>query len=184
MVNQCIDNAIKELFEHVHAPSLAHGDRQRFYAVVEEVLREFPRAMVLGEDFEEEEEENASNAKKKTKKEEGSREVGEYRGELRWREDPRNVLALCRLWQELPKAFNEAEGEEDVATTTRDHAVFVVNCEEVYDIVAAYFPISFKPPQNDSVKITREELASELKAAMTATNCYAPLRFRTCWKAW
>ena len=177
MVNQCIDNAIKELFEHVHAPSLAHGDRQRFYAVVEEVLREFPRAMVLGGDFEEEEEEeNASNAKEedeKRKKAVGRLEsiVANCDGER----DPRNVLALCRLWQELPKAFNEAEGEEDVvATNTTTAQVFVANCEEVYDIVAAYFPISFKPPQNDSVKITREELASELKAAMTATNCYAP----------
>ena len=176
MVNQCIDNAIKELFEHVHAPSLAHGDRQRFYAVVEEVLREFPRAMVLGGDFEEEEEEeNASNAKEedeKRKKAVGRLEniVANCDGER----DPRNVLALCRLWQELPKAFNEAEGEEDVVATTTTAQVFVANCEEVYDVVAAYFPISFKPPQNDSVKITREELASGLKAAMTATNCYAP----------
>ena len=177
MVNQCIDNAIKELFEHVHAPSLAHGDRQRFYAVVEEVLREFPRAMVLGGDFEEEEE-NASNAKEedeKRKKAVGRLEsiVANCDGER----DPRNVLALCRLWQELPKAFNEAEGEEDVVATTTTSTtaqVFVANCEEVYDVVAAYFPISFKPPQNDSVKITREELASGLKAAMTATNCYAP----------
>ena len=63
--------------------------------------------------------------------------------------DPRNVLALCRLWRELPKAFNEAEEDvvdaADSTTTTTSAQAFVANCEEVYDVVAAYFPISFKP---------------------------------------
>ena len=66
MVNQCIDNAIKELFEHVHAPSLAHGDR--------EILRGRGGGVEGVSEGDgarrhfEEEEENASNAKKKTKK--------------------------------------------------------------------------------------------------------------------
>ena len=37
MINQCIDGSIK-LFEHVHAPSLAHRDRQKVYAVLEELF--------------------------------------------------------------------------------------------------------------------------------------------------
>jgi len=181
MINQCIDNAIKEMFEHVHAPSLAHRDRQKVYALLEELLREFPRAMVLGGDFDDDDDEaeennavSANEEDEKRRKAVGRLEsiVANCDGER----DPRNVLALCRLWQELPKAFNEAEeGFTDATdTTTTSAQAFVANCEEVYDVVAAYFPISFKPPQNDSVKITREELATGLRIAMTATNCYAP----------
>ena len=62
MINQCIDNAIKEMFEHVHAPSLAHRDRQKVYALLEELLREFPRAMVLGGDFDGDDEAEENNA--------------------------------------------------------------------------------------------------------------------------
>ena len=184
MINQCIDGSIKELFEHVHAPSLAHRDRQKVYAVLEELLREFPRATVLGGDFDDDDDggsKNKNNISANERDEKKKKAVGRLESIVAncdGERDPRNVLALCRLWRELPKAFNEAEEDvvdaEDSTTTTTSAQAFVANCEEVYDVVAAYFPISFKPPQNDSVKITREELASGLRIAMTATNCYAP----------
>ncbi len=184
MINQCIDGSIKELFEHVHAPSLAHRDRQKVYAVLEELLREFPRATVLGGDFDDDDDggsKNKNNISANEEDEKKKKAVGRLESIVAncdGERDPRNVLALCRLWRELPKAFNEAEEDvvdaADSTTTTTSAQAFVANCEEVYDVVAAYFPISFKPPQNDSVKITREELASGLRIAMTATNCYAP----------
>ena len=184
MINQCIDGSIKELFEHVHAPSLAHRDRQKVYAVLEELLREFPRATVLGGDFDDDDDggsKNKNNISANERDEKKKKAVGRLESIVAncdGERDPRNVLALCRLWRELPKAFNEAEEDvvdaADSTTTTTSAQAFVANCEEVYDVVAAYFPISFKPPQNDSVKITREELASGLRIAMTATNCYAP----------
>ena len=104
--------------------------------------------------------------------------LDEYRGELRWREGSKKRIGVVSVVvQELPKAFNEAEGEEDVVATTTTSTTALCSWPTVRKSTTSsrrIFPISFKPPQNDSVKITREELASGLKAAMTATNCYAP----------
>ena len=171
-VIECIDNVCEELFEQVHAPALAHRERQKVYNLLAELLRTFPEGVVLGV-------EQSVDVRRKKAVSRLERIVANCDGER----DPRNVLALCQLWRELPKAFNEADRnhyDKNKMNASNDEnfqsvsaQAFVANCEEVYDIVAAYFPISFKPPQNDSVKITREELASGLRSAMTATNCYA-----------
>ena len=41
-------------------------------------------------------------------------------------------------------------------------AAFASAAEELYDVVAAYFPVSFRPPANDRVLVTHEQLAATL----------------------
>jgi len=49
--------------------------------------------------------------------------------------DPRNVLLVCELWALLPHAFCGA------GTATPAHAAaFAAAAEELYDVVAMYFP--------------------------------------------
>jgi len=45
---------------------------------------------------------------------------------------------------------------------------------ELVDVLAAYFPIAFKPPPNDPHGITREGLAAGLAAALAASPALAP----------
>ena len=97
--------------------------------------------------------------------------------------DPRNVLLLCELWTALPRAFcgdgrersgrrrAAAAGEQKVA---KRRAAFASAAEELYDVVAAYFPVSFRPPPGDSVRVTREQLAATLRGAMCASGDFAP----------
>ena len=93
---------------------------------------------------------NNISANERGEKKKKAWEIGEHPANCDRERDPRNVLALCRLWRELPKAFNEAEEDvvdaADSTTTTTSAQAFVANCEEVYDVVGD-FPISFKPPQ-------------------------------------
>lgn len=46
--------------------------------------------------------------------------------------------------------------------------------EELFDVTAAYFPVSFTPPPNDPHRITRAQLAADLEATLTATPLFAP----------
>ncbi len=49
------------------------------------------------------------------------------------------------------------------------------NCEELFDVVACYFPISFTPPPNNVHGITREDLAGALQTTLTCTTLFTPL---------
>lgn len=49
------------------------------------------------------------------------------------------------------------------------------NLEELFDVVACYFPISFSPPPNNVHGITRQDLADALEGTLTCTPLFAPL---------
>lgn len=49
------------------------------------------------------------------------------------------------------------------------------NCEELFDVVSCYFPISFTPPPDSVHGITRADLGNALQATLTCTACFAPL---------
>lgn len=49
------------------------------------------------------------------------------------------------------------------------------NYEELFDVVACYFPISFTPPPNNVHGITREDLAGALQTTLTCTPLFTPL---------
>lgn len=49
------------------------------------------------------------------------------------------------------------------------------NKEELFDVIACYFPISFSPPPNNVHGITRQDLAAALQDALTCTPLFAPL---------
>ena len=91
-----------------------------------------------------------------------ARVVSAFDGE----KDPRCVLGLCEAWTLMPRAF-ELAGEEY-------KAAYEENAEELYDVAASYFPVSFKPPRGDSVKISRRQLAEAVERAMTASPSFAP----------
>lgn len=91
-----------------------------------------------------------------------ARIIGAFDGE----KDPRCVLGLCEVWTLLPGAFERfGEGGK---------AVYEENAEELYDVAASYFPVSFKPPRGDSIKISRRQLAEAVERAMTASPTFAP----------
>ena len=45
--------------------------------------------------------------------------------------------------------------------------------DELFDIVACYFPISFTPPPDSPHQITRAQLTGELEATLTASPLFA-----------
>ena len=100
--------------------------------------------------------------------------------------DPRNVLLVCELWALLPHAFCGAQDTPEAeaapglsvppgpAHSPKHRAAFAAAAEELYDVVAAYFPVSFRPPPGDTVRVTHEQLAATLRGAMCASASYAP----------
>ena len=48
------------------------------------------------------------------------------------------------------------------------------NKEELFDVIACYFPISFSPPPNNVHGIARQDLAAALQHALTCTPLFAP----------
>ena len=49
------------------------------------------------------------------------------------------------------------------------------NYEELFDVVACYFPVSFTPPPTNVHGITREDLAGALQTTLTCTTLFASL---------
>ena len=76
----------------------------------------------------------------------------------------------------MPRAFCGAEGDDARALSKLDahRAAFAAAAETLYDVVAAYFPVSFRPPPGDVVRVTHEQLAATLRGAMCASSAYAP----------
>ena len=162
------------LFEAVHVPSLAQADRRRSYEMLVALIRHpdasSPAGPPLGSCSPAEQIESL---------------VAACDGE----KDPRNVLLVCELWKHIPAAFcgesetlrrtefrdseNHSE-RESLRPSDAHRAAFAAAAEELYDVVAAYFPVSFRPPPGDTIKVTHEQLASTLRDAMCASPVYAP----------
>eukprot|EP01018_Ginkgo_biloba_P001984 Gb_13638 [translate_table: standard] len=76
--------------------------------------------------------------------------------------DPRCLLLAFHIVELVVRLFPDAEGP-------------VGNCtEDLFDIISRYFPISFTPPPNDSLGITREDLSRALMGAFTSSPLFAP----------
>ena len=167
------DNATEmadRFFDAVHVPSLVQADRQRSYQFLL-ALVSHPAAAADGPPL------GSANPAEQIES-----VVAACDGE----KDPRNVLLLCELWTALPRAFcgdtaggaiagpSKTVKTDDTAGVAKRRAAFASAAEELYDVVAAYFPVSFRPPPGDSVRVTREQLAATLRGAMCASGDFAP----------
>lgn len=79
--------------------------------------------------------------------------------------DPRCLLASFSCVRLAAAAYQQP----DV-----DAAPLEMGAEELVDVLAAYFPVSFKPPPNDQHRITRQDLAAELEKTLTCCPAFAP----------
>ena len=146
-----------KFFNAVHVPSLVQADRQRSYELLA-ALVSHPESTQLATEGE-----NDSALGPPlgymTPAEQLESIVAACDGE----KDPRNVLLVCELWALLPRAFcgaargpDESEPAADAtapaalvttpAYSAEHRAAFAAAAEELYDVVAAYFPVSFRPP--------------------------------------
>lgn len=76
--------------------------------------------------------------------------------------DPRCLLLAFHIVQLLVHIFPDPEGP-------------LASCaEDLFDIISRYFPISFNPPPNDSLGITREDLSRALLGAFMSSPLFAP----------
>lgn len=75
--------------------------------------------------------------------------------------DPRNLMIVFSI---LPVIMTEFEYSE--AQTT-----------ELWDAVAKYFPITFRPKPNDPIGITADDLKQKLRGCISSTSAFAPLAF-------
>jgi DNA repair/transcription protein MET18/MMS19 len=149
-----------KLFEAVHVPSLVQGDRFRSYEMLLALCSHpgsaSPKGPPLGSQSPQEQLEQL---------------IASCDGE----KDPRNVLLVCELWKHVPLAFCGSAGARAESAPSQQHKdAFKNAAEELYDVVAAYFPVSFRPPPGDAIKVTHDELASTLRDAMCASPTYAP----------
>ena len=145
-----IEAMARGLFVECDAQSLRQSDREACGRLAIEMLRgEHRGACVRGAG-----DGDASEAL--------ARIIGAFDGE----KDPRCVLGLCEVWTLLPAAFD--------AFGARGTEVYAENAEELYDVAASYFPVSFKPPRGDSIKISRRQLAEAVERAMCASPTFAP----------
>ncbi|PRP88423.1 hypothetical protein PROFUN_03337 [Planoprotostelium fungivorum] len=71
--------------------------------------------------------------------------------------DPRNLLIVFRLVPIIINLFP-------------DYTRF---SEELFEVVSCYFPITFKPKSNDPAAISREDLITSLRNAMTSSPAFA-----------
>ena len=80
--------------------------------------------------------------------------------------DPRNLLVCFDLTHFMLVTFMTPQSDFCKET---DHAVFDQLLESFFDEIACYFPINFKPPKNDTHKITPQQLQELLGKCMLAT---------------
>ena len=155
-------------FEAVHVPSLVQADRQRSYGLIAALLtyQDTAAAAAAGDSTNEDGPSRGAGPPLGSCSPEEQLEtiVAACDGE----KDPRNVLLVCELWAMLPGAFCGPGSPPGHRTS------FNAAAEELYDVVAAYFPVSFRPPPGDTVRITHEQLAATLRGAMSASPSYAP----------
>ncbi|KAL3149263.1 hypothetical protein ABBQ32_002080 [Trebouxia sp. C0010 RCD-2024] len=84
--------------------------------------------------------------------------------------DPRCLMLSFQLAQQTVRIYEQAAPQVCAAQHSLD-----ANKEELVDVVACYFPISFSPPPNNVHGITRQDLAAALQDALTCTPLFAPL---------
>ena len=87
-------------------------------------------------------------------------------------------------WYVNPAAAKHAFADPAMPATPAEPAVLLQvasaksslddNKEELFDVIACYFPISFSPPPNNVHGITRQDLAAALQHALTCTPLFAP----------
>lgn len=161
-------------FDAVHVPSLVQADRQRGYELLLALLHHPSASDPDGQ--------GPPLGAHLTPAEQLETIVAACDGE----KDPRNVILVCDIWSTLPRAFcgpAEESSRDDLdldgvptgVPSDAHRAAFAAAAEELYDVVAAYFPVSFRPPPNAPPgSITRERLAATLRGAMCASAAYAP----------
>ena len=137
------------VFVGCEVQSLSQADRERALDVAVRVLRANGPAAVRGA--------GEGDAEKAC-----AAIIAAFDGE----KDPRCVLLLCDAWELLPGAFH-ACGADGIDA-------YAANSEELYDVAASYFPVSFTPPRGDAIKITRRQLAEAVERAMCASATFAP----------
>ena len=145
-----VETIARGLFVECDVQSLKQSDREACYGLALELLRGEHRGRA------------ARGAGEGDANDALLRIIGTFDGE----KDPRCVLGLCEAWTLLPGAF-EAFGDGGVEA-------YEANAEELYDVAASYFPVSFKPPRGDAIKISRRQLAEAVERAMTASPTFAP----------
>lgn len=75
--------------------------------------------------------------------------------------DPRNLMIVFSI---LPTIMAEFEYEDKQNTA-------------LWDAVARYFPITFRPKPNDPIGITADDLKLKLRGCIASTSSFAPLAF-------
>ena len=145
-----VETIARGVFVECDVQSLKQSDREACYGLALELLRGEHRGRA------------ARGAGEGDANDALLRIIGTFDGE----KDPRCVLGLCEAWTLLPGAF-EAFGDGGVEA-------YEANAEELYDVAASYFPVSFKPPRGDAIKISRRQLAEAVERAMTASPTFAP----------
>ncbi|KAL0023064.1 hypothetical protein WJX79_007041 [Trebouxia sp. C0005] len=83
--------------------------------------------------------------------------------------DPRCLLLSFELSQQVVKIYESSPSVPAAQESLQ------ANYEELFDVVACYFPISFTPPPNNVHGITREDLAGALQTTLTCTTLFTPL---------
>ncbi len=71
--------------------------------------------------------------------------------------DPRNLLIAFHLTSIICKNFDVSDLAEDL-----------------FEVTACYFPITFRPPPNDPYGISPDDLKRELRLCMVSTSLFAP----------
>jgi len=71
--------------------------------------------------------------------------------------DPRNLVVCFQLSEKISQTFPLG-----------------AFAEEMFEVVACYFPIDFTPPKSDPFGITKEMLVEGLQRALTASRSFAP----------
>lgn len=74
--------------------------------------------------------------------------------------DPRNLLRAFELVSRLARVYLPGSHGAELAGD--------MPFEELFDVLACYFPITFTPPPNDQYRISREDLAVGLERALTS----------------
>ena len=148
---RAVEEVSRALFTDARPQSLRQSDRESCLGLANALMREERTARAC-----------ARGAGEGDFGEAVARMVSAFDGE----KDPRCVLALGEFWELMPRAF-ELCGEAAMKA-------YEENAEELYDVAASYFPVSFKPPRGDSVKISRRQLAEAVERAMTASPSFAP----------
>lgn len=83
--------------------------------------------------------------------------------------DPRCLLHAFGAMRAVLELY--ARQKEDTIASGR----LEESCDEAFDVLSCYFPVSFTPPSNDPHGITREQIARQLESTLAAVPLFSPL---------